>query len=66
MSFGELVLLGIIAVLALGAGRLPEAGRIVGKGLRNFHRGMREARDVLSQDAESSGPTASRPRRLID
>jgi Sec-independent protein translocase protein TatA len=59
-------------VLALGAGRLPEAGRIVGKGLRNFHRGMREARDVLSQDSESSGPSRpsgpapSRPRRLID
>ena len=67
MSFGELVLLAIIAVLALGTGRLPEAGKIVGRGLRNFHRGMREARDFLSEnDASRDRPESHRRSRLID
>ncbi|HUL50876.1 MAG TPA: twin-arginine translocase TatA/TatE family subunit [Gemmatimonadales bacterium] len=66
MSFGELVLLAMIAVLALGARRLPEAGRLFGKGLRNFHRGMRETRDFLSHDMDSPEPPRSRHSRLID
>jgi len=36
VSGGELLLLLVIALLVLGAHRLPEAGRLVGKGLRDF------------------------------
>lgn len=36
---GEMVLLGIVAVLLFGK-RLPEVGRTIGKGMAEFKRGM--------------------------
>ena len=65
MSGGELVLLLLIALLALGARRLPEAGGMMGKGLRQFHRALNETRGALSDDPDRP-PIKSRPRRLID
>jgi len=56
MSGAELLLLLVIALLVLGAHRLPEAGRIVGKGLRDFQRALNEAR-------RRSGPSAGAPVR---
>jgi len=44
VSGGELFLLLVIALLVLGAHRLPEAGRLVGKGLRDFQRALRSSR----------------------
>ena len=68
MSGAELVLLLLIALLALGARRMPEAGAMVGKGLREFHRALNEARGAIAEDPEA--PRArrppERPKRLID
>ena len=65
MSGGELVLLLLIALLALGARRLPEAGGMVGKGLRQFHRALNETRGAMTDDSDT--PRAKpRPKRLID
>jgi len=69
MSGAELLLLLVIALLVLGAHRLPEAGRIVGKGLRDFQRALNEARRAVDQDrqpAHPSGRLPSRSRRLSD
>ena len=63
MSGGELLLLLVIALLALGAHRLPEAGRLLGKGLRDFQRVLNEARHAVGEAEERPRP---RPRRLID
>ena len=68
MSGVELLLVLLIALLVLGARRLPEAGNIVGKGLREFHRAMNEARGALADDQDTP-PAARRPKppaRLID
>jgi TatA/E family protein of Tat protein translocase len=65
MSGGELLLLLLIALLALGARRLPEAGGLVGKGLREFHRALNEARGAITQDPDAPR-AARRPKRLID
>jgi TatA/E family protein of Tat protein translocase len=65
MSGGELVLLLLIALLALGARRLPEAGGMVGKGLRQFHRALNETRGAITEDPDAPRATP-RPRRLID
>lgn len=65
MSGGELVLLLLIALLALGARRLPEAGGLVGKGLREFHRALNEARGAMTGDQDAERPPR-RPERLID
>jgi sec-independent protein translocase protein TatA len=38
----ELVIIGIIAVLLFGGGRLPELGKGLGEGIRNFKKAMHE------------------------
>jgi len=67
VSGGELVLLLVIALLVLGAHRLPEAGRLFGKGVRDFQRALNEARHAVEERPERPRtPEGARPRRLID
>jgi len=68
VSFGELVLVIAIAALAIGPARLPAAGKLVGKGLRNVRRGVREAQDALDGDVlrETTAFRPPQPPRLID
>jgi TatA/E family protein of Tat protein translocase len=65
MSAGELLLLLLTVLLALGAHRLPEAGGMVGKGLREFHRALNEARGAITGDQEAPR-RPERSGRLID
>ncbi len=71
LSIGELVILLVIGLLVFGAHGLPEAGKAVGKGLREFKRAWNEARDVVNTGPEpppSSPPPAAAtpPRRLLE
>jgi TatA/E family protein of Tat protein translocase len=74
MSGGELLLVLVIALLALGAHRLPEAGKTVGKTLRDMQRAMNEARDSMGagpdekmhQPPERRTPNPPGARRLSD
>lgn len=68
LSGGEILLLLIIALLAFGAERLPEAGRAVGKGLREFRRALNQARDEIERPGETppAAPPPRPPRRLLD
>jgi len=45
MNFGmtEILIVLVIAVVIFGANRLPELGRGIGKGIRNFKDATREA-----------------------
>ena len=47
MNFGmtELLIILVIAVVIFGANRLPELGRGLGKGIRNFKDATRDAAD---------------------
>ena len=71
LSGGEILILLVIVLLVFGANRLPQAGRAVGQGMREFRRALNEARDAVEggRGPEPSGPPspASRaPKRLID
>jgi sec-independent protein translocase protein TatA len=69
LSGGELLILLLIVLLVFGANRLPEAGKAVGKGLREFRRALADARDVVERgpDAPRATPPAPPdPKRLID
>jgi TatA/E family protein of Tat protein translocase len=67
VSVGELLLMLAVVLLVLGPNRLPATGKLVGKGLRNFQRGLREARDAAGdQTTADMGPRTPRPTRLID
>jgi sec-independent protein translocase protein TatA len=57
---GELLILLVIALLVFGAGRLPEAGRAVGRGLREFRRALSEAQDAIQRPADEEPPRESR------
>ena len=55
MNFGmtEILIVLVIAVVIFGANRLPELGRGIGKGIRNFKDATREA----TSDDSSRKPT---------
>lgn len=68
LSGGELLLLLVIALLAFGAHRLPDATKAVGKGLREFKRALSDAENSIhrlpSEDAEP--PRDAKPKRLVE
>jgi sec-independent protein translocase protein TatA len=41
LGFPELVLILVIVVLIFGTSRIPELGRGLGEGIRNFRKGMK-------------------------
>jgi sec-independent protein translocase protein TatA len=41
----ELILILLIVVIIFGAKKLPELGKSVGEGIRNFKKSMNEAKD---------------------
>jgi sec-independent protein translocase protein TatA len=48
----ELLLILVIVVLIFGTSRLPELGRGIGEGIRNFKRSMRDEPD--DEDAKDA------------
>lgn len=69
LGAGEIVILLLIALLVFGANRLPDAGRAVGKGLREFKRALSDAEDSIRKlpDEEPPPPTRdARPKRLVE
>lgn len=70
LSGGELLILLVIVLLVFGANRLPEAGKAVGKGIREFRRALSEARDAVERPPASPPAPEPRqdasPKRLID
>jgi len=67
LSAGELLILLVIALLVFGGRGLPEAGRTIGKGLREFRRALNEAQDAMGRPDDPSPPRSeSRPKRLLE
>jgi len=67
LSGGEVVILLLVMLLVFGSQRLPEAGRAVGKGLREFRRALSDARGAVEGGPVASEPPAAHPpKRLID
>jgi sec-independent protein translocase protein TatA len=51
LGLPEVLLILLILVLIFGASRLPELGRGIGEGIRNFKRSMRDEPDEHSKKA---------------
>jgi sec-independent protein translocase protein TatA len=58
----ELVMIALIALLLFGAGRLPEIGKSIGAGLRDFKRGLDGARPKRDDRDQSRPPEDRRER----
>ena len=48
----EILLILLIALLLFGAKRLPEIGRGLGKGIREFKRASRDLSDKITEESE--------------
>lgn len=66
-SLPELIVLGIVAVLLFG-NRLPDVGRQLGRGIVEFKKGLREAKEELSdtgkkdhKDTDKDPSTSTKP-----
>lgn len=73
LGAGEIVILLVIVLLVFGANRLPEAGRAVGKGIREFQRALRETQDELQRTEPTARPPSppspprdGTPKRLVE
>jgi sec-independent protein translocase protein TatA len=68
LGAGEIVILMLIVLLVFGANRLPEAGRAVGKGLREFKRALSDAEDSIQRGglADEEPPRDAKPKRLVE
>ena len=45
----ELVIILIIVLIIFGAGKLPEIGSALGKGIKNFKKSMNENNEITDQ-----------------
>lgn len=45
LGFGEIALILVILVVLFGASRIPELGKGLGEGIRNFKKGMKGGQD---------------------
>jgi len=68
LGAGEIVVLLLIVLLVFGANRLPEAGRAVGKGIREFQRALRDTRDEIERPEapRPAPPRDTAPKRLVE
>lgn len=54
----ELLIILALVMIVFGAGKLPQVGGALGKGIRNFKKGVKEEEEMISlesPDVESPG-----------
>jgi sec-independent protein translocase protein TatA len=61
IGFDKILLLLVIVLLLFGAKRLPEFGRSLGKGIREFKGSLGGVRDAISEPAHTDHVTEGRP-----
>lgn len=61
IGWQELVILLIIVLIIFGPGKLPDIGRAVGNGIKEFRRASNDLEEGLRGDRKSSSPTSSEP-----
>jgi len=63
ISLPELLILLVVLLLVFGAKRLPEMGRSLGKGMREFKDGIGGIEDTVNTTAPTT-PTTTPPQEL--
>lgn len=51
----ELLIIMVLVMVIFGAGKLPQIGSSLGKGIRNFKQGVNDADDDIQQLDEPKG-----------
>ena len=63
LGMGEMLVILVIVLIIFGAGRLPELGEGLGKGIRNFRKATNEPDSI---DVTPPNPGASSPESTPD
>ena len=60
----ELLLIALVVIIVFGGGKLPQLGRGLGEGIRNFRDAMREGERSASEkrDTEPTAQAQGQPR----
>jgi sec-independent protein translocase protein TatA len=53
-GFQELLIILLIVIIIFGASKLPQLGKGMGEGIRNFKKGLKADDSKPSEDSESS------------
>ena len=53
----ELIIILIIILIIFGAGKLPEIGSGLGKGIKNFKKATNESKEEIAPPKENNEPT---------
>ncbi len=61
LSFGEVVIIAILALLLLGPDKLPEAAKTLGKGLREIRKATDEIKGQVEQEIYGDPRKPARP-----
>lgn len=66
LGFTEIAILVLILVLFFGAKRIPEIGASIGKGIKEFKRGLKDEPPPVEppSTSDSSLPSSGAPKRL--
>ena len=61
VGWQEILVVLFILLLLFGAKRLPELGQSLGKGIREFKRGVREIQEDVDEERKSGASRDSKP-----
>ena len=61
LSFGELLIIAVLALLLLGPDRLPDAAKTFGKGLRELRRVTEDLKDQVEHEIYSDDRLPPKP-----
>jgi len=61
LSFGEVVIIAILALLLLGPERLPDAAKTLGKGLRDIKKATDDLKDQVEAEIYGQPQKPARP-----
>lgn len=61
LSFGEILIIAVIALLLLGPEKLPDAAKTLGKGLRQIRRATDDLKDQVEKEIYSTDEHKPKP-----
>ncbi len=59
----ELLIILVLVMIIFGAGKLPQVGGALGKGLRNFKKGINEANEDIEEGQVEEIPEADKEKK---
>jgi|SRR5690242_10693439 sec-independent protein translocase protein TatA len=61
IGFQEMLVIGVLALLVFGPGKLPELGRMIGRALREFRKASDEFRATVETNLHINDPDPTTP-----